>query len=1146
MRGTIYEIDLYNFRGSDSPRRMTMDNKDYGVYSIVLGKTARETPGGIEDSKWTKSLVISDFYRAGAQPRPITKTVVKILYDQSCLHVLFENWEERDNEGEVRNDINRIAVCSGSFGRHDYSLFSLSRDEKTEAYTEHGMTYIGGDKALYMDEKTPLIPDRGERSTISPEEYYTEVQISESCWKSYLRLPWKILGGYPGKEFFFQAYRIKQQTGEILSPTTLEQNIHLPYWFEVDPSSYIIAEFGEENAVYKAKEPLVILSDGTYRFARNSVLYGHKKGEYEKLYRQITEYQPTNEANLREHLMMLQRLQDIFTMEGIDFFWDEAKSRSFEAKEPWNERHVINELFIRGEKEKAFLQIDHYAEWFRTYINWWYTDGTLGNIAEEWVSFDRLDHYSVDDNKLILYFRSGERDNSQANIGISRTVYLESVVNGIRIYTKKGFFDQPSDPIVETREGVIDAYERYTISIKAGIDWSVTINERNGERKVTFTKDSWKEYHSNGKDGQSIRFYNLESPVYGFGERFDAVDQSGKILAMWGRDCYMSLIGGIANQAYKNIPLIHIGNQASIFINSTYRMRADVCYSQSGMVKIDFADPELDLIIWLENSRQTMEDYANFTGKPLLPPKWVFEPWAGGGGGRWLDRGPLHDIADEQRGVLQKFTELDIPHGGFYAEGAGEGHDPKGDGSLYKCVRFAEEHGMHVFSWEYPLMTEERAAILLGDSKNLPVTKISGYEGKRQLPCYIDFTHPRAKELVKAQWATRFDAGIRGTMVDFGDLVPDEAVFYDGRTGKEMHDGFMYDYARVYREVFEDQWGDDHVLYQRGGQAGCQKYVCQFGGDQPTTFYGMKQSINGGLSVAASGLPFWGVDACGYDGHATADKETYVRWTAWACFCPIMRYHGTWPKEPWEYDAATVEIYKYYAWLRENLLTYLYSEAIRTHMTGVPMMRVLSMEFPNDSSIEHVFDEYMFGESLLVAPVYSEKSDREIKFPAGTWVSLMDNGEIYSGCDRIVHKVVPLGEIPVYIRAGKVIPMEMNENLIPGTSMTKSRIKALVFVLPEQDTEGTWFESSTERKSYCFTAMKNSMTFVAEGTWNYKYILVKGNTKKVRKLYLGEKSIIQYPAKQGLYFHQGWVRLDDDSIIIRVYPHDITRIRFEY
>ena len=122
MRGTIYEIDLYNFSGSDSPRRMTMDNKDYGVYSIVLGKTARETPGGIEDSKWTKSLVISDFYRAGAQPRPITKTVVKILYDQSCLHVLFENWEERDNEGEVRNDINRIAVCSGSFGRHDYSL----------------------------------------------------------------------------------------------------------------------------------------------------------------------------------------------------------------------------------------------------------------------------------------------------------------------------------------------------------------------------------------------------------------------------------------------------------------------------------------------------------------------------------------------------------------------------------------------------------------------------------------------------------------------------------------------------------------------------------------------------------------------------------------------------------------------------------------------------------------------------------------------------------------------------------------------------------------------------------------------------------------------------------------------------------------
>ena len=513
-----------------------MDNKEYGVYNIILGRKARQTPDGINDSKWTKALVISDFYRAGAQPRPITKTVVRILYDQSCLYVLFENGEESDNEGEVRNDINRIAVCSGSFDRHDYTLVSLSRDGKTEAYTEHGMTYIGGDKALYMDDETPLISDKGVRSIISPEAYHTEIQIGESCWKSYFRLPWKILGGNPRKEFSFQIYRMKQQTGEILSPTTLEQYIHLPYWFEVDPSSYIIAEFGEENAIYKAREPLVTLPDGTYRFVRSSVLYGHEPGEYEKLYRQLEEYHPTNESNLREHLMMLQRLQDIFTMEGIDFFWDEAKSRSFEAKEPWNERHVINELFIKGEKEKAFFQIDHYAEWFKTYINWWYTDGTLGNTAGEWVSFDRLDHYSVDGNKLILYFKSKEKKARQENADISRTVFLESVVNGIRIYTKKGFFDYPSDPIVEKREGVIDAYERYSISIKVGSDWSVIIKERKGERQVTFTKDSWKEYHFNGKDGQSICFFASGNPVYGFGERFDAVDQSGKILAMWGRD----------------------------------------------------------------------------------------------------------------------------------------------------------------------------------------------------------------------------------------------------------------------------------------------------------------------------------------------------------------------------------------------------------------------------------------------------------------------------------------------------------------------------------------------------------------------------------------------------------------------------------
>ena len=114
-----------------------------------------------------------------------------------------------------------------------------------------------------------------------------------------------------------------------------------------------------------------------------------------------------------------------------------------------------------------------------------------------------------------------------------------------------------------------------------------------------------------------------------------------------------------------------------------------------------------------------------------------------------------------------------------------------------------------------------------------------------------------------------------------------------------MHNGYVLDYARAYRKLFESAYGEDHVLFQRAGAPGCQSYACQFGGDQPTTFPGMLQSLSGVLSVSASGLPFWGVDACGYDGFSGGDAETYMRWTQWAAFCPLMRYHGTFPKEPW-------------------------------------------------------------------------------------------------------------------------------------------------------------------------------------------------------------------------------------------------------
>ena len=100
-----------------------------------------------------------------------------------------------------------------------------------------------------------------------------------------------------------------------------------------------------------------------------------------------------------------------------------------------------------------------------------------------------------------------------------------------------------------------------------------------------------------------------------------------------------------------------------------------------------------------------------------------------------------------------------------------------------------------------------------------------------------------------------------------------------------MHNGYAYEYAKGYRKLFYERYGEDHVLYTRGAAPGSQSCGCQFAGGHVTSFLGMTYALRGGLTAAASGLPFWDVDVTGYDGFS--DEETYLRWTEWAAFCPI-------------------------------------------------------------------------------------------------------------------------------------------------------------------------------------------------------------------------------------------------------------------
>lgn len=1124
-----------------------MGKLQFGISSMQLGPCVQERPdSAICLPEWEKAAVINRFYRAGGHPLPASPTECRFLWDEQALYVLFicgegpRDWEGTQTREEgrlLRKDRVEIAVSSGSFGHRDFSVFTAHNDGSTSALTQRGMTYLGGDKA-YLGGRD-RVGNTAEITELKKDSYCAHVAQDKRGWMAYFAVPWELAGGIPKERFYLQVYRIKHQTSEIDTPFPLDLQVNFSDRFEYDPLTFLEVYLNGEAETASGEDVLFTLPSGILRWQRPTMLVWPDARERKAIEALHQDRAKTTPHNLSGRVRLLQRWQDTLTLEGLDYFTGQSVTNPWEFREPWVERRLCNEALRKGDIEGACREVDTAIAYFARLTGWWYADHTLGNQdSGRWKELGTLREVSKTGNRAELTFRGplGER-----------SLFCSAAAGGFRFSTEHlGFFSAQESGMEITYTGKTVNIEADCgrLVVETGKDWTIR------KEGADFVLNSSRLKFLTGEDGNiqgtslELRLGEEES-VYGFGECFDGVNQRGSIRTLWQRDACEGCLASIGNQSYKNIPFIHLSSGYSIFLNSHYRIRADVGNENKDSLRLQSSGPVTDFYLWSGTPAAVMDGYSQLTGRPLLPPKWVFEPWAGGGAGRWY-LGPLHDICREQMAVLEQFEELDIPHAGFYAEGAGAQwfREPKKE-ELYKIVSFAQKKGIHVFSWQFPDMPMEEAEKLLPGvaPENMPVTRTVPHEGAKKLPQYIDFTHPLGKDLLYAQWETRLDAGISGTMADFGDFVPDEAVFYDGRRGDEMHNGYAYEYARAYRRLFYEKYGEDHVVYTRSAGAGSQAFACQFGGDHLTSFLGMTYSIHGGITAAASGLPFWGVDAAGYDGFP--DEETYIRWTQWACFCPIMRYHGTNPREPWEYSRETVRIYKRYAWLRENILPYSYGLAVNAHETGMPLMRPLLMEFPDEPDLGLCGDEYFYGPDLLVAPIHQEGECRRIVFPKGSWVSLWDNHDIIQGpCTKEVH--APLDLIPVYLREGAFLPLELNGSLKLGESMTTSRKKVLMLAVPQTERQATWRQDRTDTINYKIQPSDDGFTMFCHGTGEWTYLLLRGLTDTPHKIIINTRQYPQCAARTALYFQEGWFLKPDKTVIVRVYDHTDMMLQVQY
>src|SRR5919112_1014238 len=228
-----------------------------------------------------------------------------------------------------------------------------------------------------------------------------------------------------------------------------------------------------------------------------------------------------------------------------------------------------------------------------------------------------------------------------------------------------------------------------------------------------------------------------------------------------------------------------------------------------------------------------------------------------------------------------------------------------------------------------------------------------------------------ARVLFAGKLADVLDMGVDCFKTDFGERIPTDVVWHDGSDPQRMHNYYAQLYNRTVFDLLRERNGEPGaIVFARSATAGGQQFPVHWGGDNTSTFESMAESLRGGLSLGLSGFGFWSHDIGGFEG--TPDPAVFKRWVAFGLLSSHSRLHGsTSYRVPWLVDDESVDVVRRFARLKNGLMPYLYRAAVTAHETGIPVLRAMMLEFPDDPACAYLDRQYLFGPDLLVAPVMS-------------------------------------------------------------------------------------------------------------------------------------------------------------------------------
>ena len=510
--------------------------------------------------------------------------------------------------------------------------------------------------------------------------------------------------------------------------------------------------------------------------------------------------------------------------------------------------------------------------------------------------------------------------------------------------------------------------------------------------------------------------------VYGLGEHFTAFIKNGQAVDIWNQD------GGTSTQqAYKNIPFYLTNRGYGVFVNHPELVSFEVASEKVSRVQFSVAGQSLEyFVIYGPTPKEILEKYTALTGRPALPPAWSFGLWLTTSFTTSYDEATVTSFI---QGMADRGLPLHVFHFDCFWMKEYQWCNFEWDERTFpdptEMLKRLKERGLHICLWINPYIAQRSALFTEGMQKEYLLKRPNGdvWQSDRWQAGMgiVDFTNPAARKWYSDKLRVLIDMGVDCFKSDFGERIPTDVVYWDGSNPIKMHNYYSYLYNKTVFKVLEERRGEgEAVLFARSATAGGQRFPVHWGGDCVSTFESMAESLRGGLSLGLSGFGFWSHDIGGFDG--TPPAAVYKRWIAFGLLSSHSRLHGDRSyRVPWLFDEEAVDVLRKFTKLKSRMMPYLFAHALEARDKGIPLMRAMLLEFPDDPTCNYLDRQYMLGESLLVAPVFTDDSIVTYYLPVGRWTNFF-SGEttIGPGWVREAHDFMSL---PLMVRPNSVIAL---------------------------------------------------------------------------------------------------------------------------